>query len=109
MKNYSKNAKLNKVLNEIREQLLSIHDTENESLQEIKRYVDYFGFDYKHLDYFIYEHGNVLVYNYQIRELYKEYKSLKSASIDKLIEIYKRQVGCMARQLLNEHNISFRR
>lgn len=109
MKNYSKNAKLNRVLNEIRDQLLSIHDTENESIEEIKRYVDYFGFDPQHLDYFIYEHGNVLVYNYQIRELYKEYKSLASASIEKLIEIYKRQVGCMARELLKENNISFRR
>lgn len=105
MKSYSKNAKLNRVLNEIREQLLSIHDTENESLQEIKRYVDYFGFDYKHLDYFIYEDGNVLVYNYQIRELYKEYKSLESASIEKLIDIYKRQVGYMARELLKENNM----
>ena len=105
MKNYSKNAKLNKVLNEIRDQLLSIHDTENESLNEIKRYVDYFGFNPQHLDYFIYEHGNVLIYNYQIRELYKEYKSLASSSIEKLIDIYKRQVGCMARQLLKENNM----
>lgn len=105
MKKYSKNAKLNKVLNEIRDQLLSIHDTENESLDEIKRYVDYFGFNPDHLDYFIYENGNVLIYNYQIRELYKEYKSLASASMEKLIEIYRRQVGYMARQLLKENNM----
>lgn len=105
MKKYSKNAKLNKVLNEIRDQLLSIHDTENESLNEIKRYVDYFGFNPDHLDYFIYENGNVLIYNYQIRELYKEYKSLASASMEKLIEIYRRQVGYMARQLLKENNM----
>ena len=70
MKNYSKNAKLNRVLNEIRNQLLSIRDTENESLHEIKRYIDYLGFDPNHLDYFIYEHGLVLDYNYQIRDLY---------------------------------------
>lgn len=105
MKNYSKNAKLNRVLNEIRNQLLSIRDTKNESLHEIKRYIDYLGFDPDHLDYFIYEHGLVLDYNYQIRDLYKEYKSLKSASIDRLIEIYKRQVGYMARQLLKENNM----
>lgn len=105
MKKYSKNAKLNRVLSEIRNQLLSIHDTENESLQEIKSYIDFYGFDPDNLDYFIYQYGNVLIYNYEIRDLYKEYKSLESASIEKLIEIYKRQVGYMARELLKENNM----
>lgn len=105
MKKYSKNAKLNKVLNEIKDQLLSIHDTENESLNEIKSYVDFYGFDPDNLDYFIYQYGNVLIYNYEIRDLYKEYKSLASASIEKLIDIYKRQVGYMARELLKENNM----
>ena len=42
------------------------------------------------------------VYNDEIVELYKNYKCLQNASIDKLIDIYIRQVGYMARLIVNE-------
>ena len=58
-------------------------------------------FPYK-ADYNIYQYCNIRVYNDEIKELYKDYKSLKNASIDKLINIYKRQVGYMARLIINE-------
>lgn len=51
-------------------------------------------------DYNLYQYGNVLIYNDEIRDLYSDYASLKNASDNKLVEIYKRQVGAVARQLV---------
>ena len=93
MKKFSKNKKLNYVLNDIYSYLLEM------GKDEIKRYMK--DFPYK-ADYNIYQYGNMRVYNDEIRELYKNYKCLKNASIDKLIDIYKRQVGYMARLIVNE-------
>lgn len=100
MKKYSKNSKLNNVLTEIELQLLSISDTPGESISEIKRYMKEFN---SYPDYMLYEYGNVLIYNYDIRNLYKDYKSLTSYSINKIIDIYKRQVGYVARCLTSEN------
>lgn len=93
----SKNQKLNFVLNDIYFSLLSMRDTEKESIQEIKRYKDDFP---KELDFNLYQHGNLLIYNDQIKSLYSQYKSLQKVSIDKLIEIYKRQVRYVANYIL---------
>lgn len=93
----SKNKKLNKVLNDIYDSLLSMCDTEKESIQEIKRYKDNFP---KELDFNLYQYGNLLIYNDQIKNLYSQYKSLQNVSIDKLIEIYKRQVRYVANYIL---------
>lgn len=100
MKKYSKNAKLNNVLTEIEQQLLSISDTPENSISEIKRYMNEF---WSEPDYMIYQYGNVLIYNYDIRNLYKDYKTLANYSIDKIIDIYKRQVGYVARCLVSEN------
>lgn len=94
---FSKNAKLNHVLNDIYNSLLSISDTERESIQEIQRYKDSFP---REVDFNLYQYGNLLVYNNDIETLYKDYKSLKNASIDKLISIYKRQVRYIANYIL---------
>ena len=93
MKKFSKNKKLNYVLNDIYSYLMEM------GKDDIKRYMK--DFSYK-ADYNIYQYGNMRVYNDEIKELYKYYKSLKNASIDKLINIYKRQVGYMARLIINE-------
>lgn len=93
----SKNKKLNNVLNDIYDSLLSMRDTEKESTQEIKRYKDNFP---EELDFNLYQHGNLLIYNDQIKDLYSQYKSLQKVSIDKLIEIYKRQVRYVANYIL---------
>ena len=94
---FSKNVKLNNVLNSIYDSLLSIHDTKEESILEIEHYKNDFP---KERDYNLYQYGNVLVYNEGIKELYKEYASLKNVSIEKLISIYKRQVGYVARYII---------
>lgn len=94
---FSSNKKLENVLSQIKEQLLSIHDTPEESIDEVKHYMREFP---RERDYNLYQYGNVLIYNDEIRDLYSDYASLKNASDDKLIEIYKRQVGAVARQLV---------
>ena len=93
MKKFSKNKKLNYVLNDIYSYLLEM------GKDEIKRYMNFFS---NEMDYNIYQYGNMRIYNDEIVELYKSYKCLKNASIDKLIDIYKRQVGYMARLIVNE-------
>ena len=93
MKKFSKNKKLNYVLNDIYSDLLEM------GKDDIKRYMDFFS---NEIDYNIYQYGNMRIYNNEIIELYKDYKCLKNASIDKLIDIYKRQVGYMARLIINE-------
>lgn len=94
---FSKNQKLNFVLNDIYFSLLEMCDTEKESIQEIKRYKDNFP---KELDFNLYQYGNLLIYNDQIKNLYSEYKSLENVSINKLIETYKRQVRYVANYIL---------
>lgn len=93
MKKFSKNKKLNYVLNDIYSYLLEM------GKDDIKRYIKYY---LNEIDYNIYQYGNMRIYNDEIVELYKDYKCLKNASIHKLIDIYKRQVGYMARLIINE-------
>ena len=97
---FSKNQKLNFVLNDIYFSLLEMCETEKESIQEIKRYKENFP---NELDYNLYQYGNLLVYNDQIRNLYSDYKSLQTVSIDKLIEIYKRQIRYVANYILDNN------
>ena len=97
---FSKNQKLNFVLNRIYFSLLEMCDSENESIQEIKRYKANFS---NELDYNLYQYGNLLVSNDQIRNLYSDYKSLKNVSIDKIIETYKRQVRYVANYILSNN------
>ena len=97
---FSKNQKLNFVLNDIYFSLLEMCDSENESIQEIKRYKVNFP---NELDYNLYQYGNLLVCNDQIRNLYSDYKSLQNVSIDKIIETYKRQVRYVANYILSNN------
>lgn len=98
MEKYSKNKKLNGVLNDIREQLLSIHDTEDESRKEIAHYKR--GFP-REVDFNLAQYGNLLIYYSDIRAMYERngYKSMSRMSDDQLWDTYKRQVGYVARNL----------
>jgi hypothetical protein len=99
---FSKNAKLNNVLNKIHDSLLKIHDTEEESIEEIGHYKENFP---KEPDFCLYQHGNLLIWNDDIRELYKEYTSLQGVSEDTLLNIYKRQVGYVANYILSKKSV----
>ena len=95
MKKFSKNVKLNKVLMGIYEDLKEF------GVEEVKRYMG----EFKHEpDYNIAQYGNMLIYFYDIREFYKNagYKSMEKMSDGKIWEIYKRQVGYVARILVRE-------
>ena len=94
MKNkYSKNKKLEGVLSRIEGQLLDL------GLDEVKHYMESFS---NEIDYNIAQYGNLLIYYYDVRQMYKDcgYKSLDKMSDQKVWEIYKRQVGYIARQLI---------
>lgn len=94
MKNkYSKNKKLNEVLTRIEGQLLDL------GLDEIKHYKESFP---NEIDYNIAQYGNLLVYYYDVKQMYKDsgYVSLDKMSDQKVWEIYKRQVGYVARRLM---------
>lgn len=95
MKKFSKNVKLNTVLMEIYEDLKEL------GIDEVKRYKD----EFKHeTDYNIAQYGNLLIYYADIKEFYKNagYKSIEKMSDSKVWDIYKRQVGYVARILLKE-------
>ena len=99
MEKFSKNKKLNNVLNEIYEQF-KYHFEEN-YINETKRYMKEFQ---NEIDYNIAQYGNLLIYYTDIREMYINcgYKSLKNISDHKLWETYKRQVGYIARYIVNK-------
>ena len=101
MNKYSKNAKLNNLLLSIEGQLLSIHDTPDESINEIRNYACSFN---REIDYNLAQHGNLLVYYSEVREFYAErgYKFDRYSDL-KVWEIYKRQVGFVANKLINSH------
>ena len=98
MEKYSNNKKLNGVLNEIREDLLHIHDTEDESRKEIAHYKR--GFP-REVDFNLVQYGNLLIYYSDIRAMYARhgYKSIDRMSDAQVWETYKRQVGYVARTI----------
>ena len=100
MNKYSKNTKLNNLLLNIEGQLLSIHDTPEESLNEIKSYVCSFNSE---IDYNLAQYGSLLVS--EVREFYTKmgYKFDKYSYL-KVWEIYKKQVGYVASQLIIKSN-----
>ena len=93
---YSKNKKLNGVLNEIEEQLLEL------GLEEVKHYYDEFKYE---SDYNIAQYGNLLVYYGDVQELYQRNGYKTKFSDMKVWEIYKHQVGYVTRQLMRANNM----
>lgn len=92
---WSVNAKLNNVLTEIQ------NDLEEMGMNEVLRYYTEFN---RSKDYNIVMYGNLLVYYDQVRDMYKKagYKSIDRMSNAKIWEIYKSQVGYVARILIRE-------
>lgn len=92
---YSKNTKLNTVLNQIEGNLLQL------GKDEIKRYMEEFP---NEPDYSIADYANMLVYYWEIRKMYINagYKTFENNKISdfKMWKIYKRQVGYVARQIM---------
>ena len=92
---YSKNVKLNTVLNQIENDLIQV------GVPEIKRYMKYFS---NEPDYNIAQYGNMLIYYAEIREMYINagYKSFKGNKISdsSMWNFYKSQVGYVARELM---------
>lgn len=93
MRNFSKNKKLNGVLNDILESLQEL------GIEEVARYYKEFS---NETDYNIVQYGNLLMYHDDIRELYRRngYISLDKMSDNRIWDIYKRQVGYVARALV---------
>lgn len=97
MKNFSKNKKLNGLLNDIRDELLEF------GIEEILHYHD--EFKGQASDFNIVQYGNLLIYYDDIRELYEKngYKSIKKWSDDKIWDTYKRQVGYIVRDIVGDY------
>lgn len=99
MNKYSANSKANSVMLSIEESLLTMCDTEEESLIDIVRYKK----EFPNLpDYGLYKNGNLLIYDDDIRELYTDngYKYTKKLPAEKLRAIYRRHVGQVANHLI---------
>ena len=95
---YSKNKKLNTLLQNIEKSLI-----ENLGIDEIKRYYN----EFKNCsDYNIAQYGNLLIYYIDIRDLYIESgysnSTISKMSDSKIWETYKRQVGYVVRKLMSE-------
>lgn len=90
---YSKNKKLNGVLNEIEEQLLEL------GLDEVKHYYDEFKYE---KDYNIAQYGNLLIYYYDVQEMYQRNGYKTKFSDNKAWGTYKHQVGYVTRKLMKK-------
>ena len=96
MNKYSKNNKLNKVLMGIESDLLEI------GINEVKRYYNTFK---NEVDFNIVQYGNLLVYYNDIYNFYRScgYKSTDKISTNKIWDLYKKQVGYVAKKLILEY------
>ena len=93
MEKFSKNKKLNYVLNFIKE------DLEELGHEEVKRYIkEFYG---KEPDFNLAQYGNMLVYFDDVRKLYKKagYKTVDRFSDGKIWSVYLRQVGWVAQHM----------
>lgn len=90
---FSKNKKLNGILTSIYKDLKKL------GIKEVKRYYKEFP---NEIDYNIANHGNMLVYYYEVKKLYKNngYKNIDEISDEKIWELYKTQVGEVVRIML---------
>lgn len=87
------------LLNAIKEELLEICDTKEESLNELKRYRKEFKYE---KDYNIYQYGNIRPYYSQIRDLFKAVKHPSPEDNQALCEIFKRYIRKATDELLTE-------
>ena len=95
MRIFSKNKKLNGVLNDIYQSL------EELGIEEVRRYHEEFKYQ-GFTDYNIVEYSNLLIYYDDIRDLYRKngYKTIDKMSDERVWETYKSQVGYLVRFML---------
>ena len=93
MNKYSKNVKLNKALMKIESDLLDL------GINEVKRYYNTFK---NEVDYNIAQYGNLLIYYDDVYNFYRScgYKTTDKMTTDKIWDLYKKQVGYVARCLV---------
>ena len=91
---FSKNAKLNGLMSEMYDSILSFCDTEEESRNEIQRYKNEHN-DKAGVE--MCQDGCLLCYYDDVRDLYEKhnYKTVTRFSNPKLWEIYKRQINSL--------------
>ena len=100
---FSVNKKLEKLLQYIKSQLLDMGANKKEAISEIRRYAKAFP---RATDYNIVQYGNLLIYYGDIKDMYKKAgygSTIDKMSDEKLWETYKRQVGYVARYLMNKN------
>lgn len=100
---FSTCKKLNGLLNELYSDLLEICDTEQESRDLIKRYYND-SYKNRERDFSIVADGNLLISYYSVRKLYEKhnYKTIERYSDTKIWDIYRNQVGYVARMIAND-------
>ena len=91
MNKYSRNNKLNKVLTGIEKDLLDL------GINEVKRYYNTFK---NEVDFNIVQYGNMLIYYNDVYNFYRScgYKSTDKMSTNKIWDLYKKQVGYVAKR-----------
>lgn len=89
MEKFSKNVKLNKVLNYIFEELQEL------GIEEVLRYKKEFP---NVVDFNLYQYGNLTIYNYDIEQIYKNAGYISKFDY---VDAYKRQVGYLVRNYFN--------
>ena len=96
MNKYSRNNKLNKVLMKIESDLLDL------GINEIKRYNNEFK---NEVDFNIVQYGNMLIYYNDVYNFYRScgYKTTDKMTTDKIWELYKNQVGYVAKRIILEY------
>lgn len=106
---FSKNKKLDTTLKTILlDYYLEDSDNTEENINDLlnlfkhyyKQFKGYYYIYNSYSDYNLYTYGCGRIYNNELIDLYANYKSLKNASINKLIDIYKCQTGYIVRQFL---------
>ena len=87
---------LNSMINFIEESF----NTKEEMIQELTRYKKEFPYQ---RDYNYYQYGNMLIYNYDIEEFYKEHNyKIENYTLDNLIEHYKYMTRKAIDNILNK-------
>ena len=96
MNKYSRNNKLNKVSTEIEKDLLDL------GINEIRRYYNEFK---NEVDYNIAQYGNMLIYYDDVYNFYRScgYKTTDKMTTNKIWDLYKNQVGYVAKKIILEY------
>lgn len=101
---FSNNKKYNAYLTGIKEQLLTIHDTPEESIEEVRHYMEGFPDE---VDFNLAQYGNLLIYYDDVRDFMRECgyaeSTISKMSDHQIWEAYKRNVGHVARELVPGH------